>query len=460
MRVPTSRHFQERKVGTVLAWYNNKWAYQLLTKDEHQNYIQNFMASTTSFDKTGVRNYALVTAAYWGFTVTDGALRMLVLLYFHTLGYSPFEVAMLFLFYEIFGIVTNLFGGWIGSQLGVKLTLYGGIALQIGALLMMTPVNEAWALALAIPYVMAAQAVSGIAKDLTKMSSKSAIRLVIPQEAQSSLFKWVAILTGSKNALKGVGFFLGSVLLAVFGYVNALLIMAGGLFLILLSSRWLPSGMGKIKAKIKFRQLFSKSREINILSAARFFLFGARDVWFVVGLPVFLYSQLNWTFEQVGGFLAIWVIGYGIVQSLAPTLLKRFGSGNPPQASTIRFWTGFLTAMPVAIALSLQAGLPPGRTIVIGLMAFGIVFAFNSAVHSYLVLAYTEGDKVALNVGFYYMANSGGRLAGTVLSGVIFQLYGLVGCLWISAIFVLLAELITLKLSNPKSERAIAQKVQ
>jgi len=460
MRIPTSRHFQERKVGTVLAWYNNKWAYQLLTKDEHQNYIQNFMASTTSFDKTGVRNYALVTAAYWGFTVTDGALRMLVLLYFHTLGYSPFEVAMLFLFYEIFGIVTNLFGGWIGSQLGVKLTLYGGIALQIGALLMMTPVNEAWALALAIPYVMAAQAVSGIAKDLTKMSSKSAIRLVIPQEAQSSLFKWVAILTGSKNALKGVGFFLGSVLLAVFGYVNALLIMAGGLFLILLSSRWLPSGMGKIKAKIKFRQLFSKSREINILSAARFFLFGARDVWFVVGLPVFLYSQLNWTFEQVGGFLAIWVIGYGIVQSLAPTLLKRFGSGNPPQASTIRFWTGFLTAMPVAIALSLQAGLPPGRTIVIGLMAFGIVFAFNSAVHSYLVLAYTEGDKVALNVGFYYMANSGGRLAGTVLSGVIFQLYGLVGCLWISAIFVLLAELITLKLSNPKSERAIAQKVQ
>ena len=460
MRIPTSRYFQERKVGTVLAWYNNKWAYKLLTKDEHQNYIQNFMASTTSFDKTGVRNYALVTAAYWGFTVTDGALRMLVLLYFHTLGYSPFEVAMLFLFYEIFGIVTNLFGGWIGSQLGVKLTLYGGIALQIGALLMMTPVNEAWALALAIPYVMAAQAVSGIAKDLTKMSSKSAIRLVIPQEAQSSLFKWVAILTGSKNALKGVGFFLGSVLLAVFGYVNALLIMAGGLFLILLSSRWLPSGMGKIKAKIKFRQLFSKSREINTLSAARFFLFGARDVWFVVGLPVFLYSQLNWTFEQVGGFLAIWVIGYGIVQSLAPTLLKRFGSGNPPQASTIRFWTGFLTAMPVAIALSLQAGLPPGRTIVIGLMAFGVVFAFNSAVHSYLVLAYTEGDKVALNVGFYYMANSGGRLAGTVLSGVIFQLYGLVGCLWISAIFVLLAELITLKLSNPKSERAIAQKVQ
>jgi MFS family permease len=416
------------------------------------------MDSSPTFDRTGVRNYALVTAAYWGFTVTDGALRMLVLLYFHTLGYTPLEVAMLFLFYEIFGIVTNLLGGWMGSQFGVKLTLYGGIALQIGALLMMTPVNESWSLVVAIPYVMLAQAMSGIAKDLTKMSSKSAIRLVIPQSAQSSLFKWVAILTGSKNALKGVGFFVGSVLLAGFGYRNALLIMAGSLLLVLLSSRWLPSGMGKIKAKVKFRQLFSKSREINILSAARFFLFGARDVWFVVALPVFLYSQLSWTFEQVGGFLAIWVIGYGIVQSMAPTLLKQFGSGKPPQASTIRFWTGFLTAMPAAIALALQTGQPPGQTIVIGLMAFGIVFAFNSAVHSYLVLAYTEDDQVALNVGFYYMANSGGRLAGTVLSGLIFQFYGLAGCLWTSAIFVLLAELITLQLPSPKPGREIVWK--
>jgi Major Facilitator Superfamily len=416
------------------------------------------MDSSPTFNKTGIRHYALVTAAYWGFTVTDGALRMLVLLYFHTLGYTPLEVAMLFLFYEIFGIVTNLLGGWIGAQFGVKLTLYGGIALQVVALLLMTPVNASWPLALAIPYVMMAQALSGVAKDLTKMSSKSAIRLVIPQSAQSSLFKWVAVLTGSKNALKGVGFFVGSVLLAAFGYVNALLLMAGSLVLILLSSRWLPAGMGKIKAKVKFRQLFSKSREINILSAARFFLFGARDVWFVVGLPVFLYSELGWTFEQVGGFLAFWVIGYGIVQSLAPTILQRWGSGQPPTANTIRFWTGCLTAMPVAIALALQSGYPPGQTIVIGLMAFGIVFAFNSAVHSYLVLAFTADDQVALNVGFYYMANSGGRLAGTVLSGLIFQFFGLVGCLWTSAVFVLLAELITLKLPNPNPGQEIAWK--
>jgi predicted MFS family arabinose efflux permease len=408
------------------------------------------MDSSPTIDRAGIRNYAIVTVAYWGFTITDGALRMLVLLYFHTLGYTPLEVAMLFLFYEIFGIITNLFGGWIGSRFGVKLTLYSGIALQIGALLMLTPVNETWALAVAVPYVMVAQAFSGIAKDLTKMSSKSAIRLVIPQNAQSALFKWVAILTGSKNALKGVGFFLGSLLLAVFGYVNALLIMAVGLMAVLVSGLWLPSGMGKVKTKVKFSQLFSKTREINILSAARFFLFGARDVWFVVGLPVFLYSVLNWSFEQVGGFLAIWVIGYGMVQSLAPTLLRRFGSGRPPQASTIRFWTGLLTAIPASIAIALQLGRPPGQTIVVGLMMFGVVFAFNSAVHSYLVLAYTEDDKVALNVGFYYMANSGGRLVGTVLSGLIFQMYGLVGCLWTSAVFVLLAALITLKLPNPK----------
>ena len=414
------------------------------------------MDSSPVIEKVGIRNYAIVTAAYWGFTITDGALRMLVLLYFHTLGYTPLEVAMLFLFYEIFGIITNLFGGWIGSRFGVKLTLYSGIALQILALLLLTPVNDTWTLALAVPYVMVAQAFSGIAKDLTKMSSKSAIRLVIPQNAQSSLFKWVAILTGSKNALKGVGFFLGSLLLAAFSYVNALLIMAVGLMVVLVSGLWLPSGMGKVKAKVEFSQLFSKTKEINILSAARFFLFGARDVWFVVALPVFLYGVLNWSFEQVGGFLAIWVIGYGIVQSLAPTLLRRFGSGQPPQAGTIRFWTGFLTAIPASIALALQLGRPPGQTIVLGLMVFGIVFAFNSSVHSYLVLAYTEDEKVALNVGFYYMANSGGRLAGTVLSGLIFQIYGLVGCLWTSAIFVLLAELITLKLPNPKPIKELA----
>ncbi len=411
-----------------------------------------------SVSTANVKNYALVTLAYWGFTITDGALRLLVLLYFNNIGYTPIQIASLFLFYEIFGVVTNFLGGWIGSQLGLKVTLYSGIGLQVLALVMLSFLNPDWPQWLAVGYVMVAQAFSGVAKDLTKMSSKSAIRLVVPQESQSSLFKWVAVLTGSKNALKGIGFFVGAALLASVGFVGALRIMAGCLFLLMFTGLSLPQGMGKIKAKVKFTQLFSKSPEINILSAARFFLFGSRDVWFVVGLPVFLRSGLGWSFYQVGGFLACWVIGYGIVQFSAPAILQRFGSGQPPQAKTIQFWTLTLTGVPAAIAIALQSGAPPNGVIVVGLAVFGLVFAFNSAVHSYLVLAFTDDDQVALNVGFYYMANSGGRLAGTVLSGLVYQFFGLVGCLWVSTALVLAASAISTKLPNPQPSKAIAWK--
>lgn len=416
------------------------------------------MSAATTASKANLKNYMLVTLAYWGFTLTDGALRMLVLLYFNEIGYTPLQIAFLFLFYEVFGIVTNFLGGWIGSQVGLKFTLYAGIGLQVFSLLMLSFLNRDWAQWGAIAYVMTAQAFSGIAKDLTKMSSKSAIRLVVPQDAQSSLFKWVAVLTGSKNALKGVGFFMGAALLATVGFGNALWMMAAGLGLIMLTGFFLPKGMGKIKAKVKFTQLFSKSPEINILSAARFFLFGSRDVWFVVGLPVFLRSVLGWSFFEAGGFLACWVIGYGAVQFLAPTLLSRFNGGHPPQSKTIQFWTFTLTAVPAAIAIALQSGLPANLVVIVGLAVFGIVFAFNSAVHSYLVLAFTDDDKVALNVGFYYMANSGGRLIGTVLSGLVYQLTGLVGCLWVSTLFVLAAGVISLKLPDPQPAKAIAWK--
>ncbi|MBD2727779.1 organoarsenical effux MFS transporter ArsJ [Nostoc sp. FACHB-892] len=412
------------------------------------------MASTTA-SSANFKNYILVTLAYWGFTITDGALRMLVLLYFNNIGYTPLQIASLFLFYEVFGVITNFLGGWIGSQLGLKVTLYTGIGLQVFSMVMLSWLNPGWAQWIAVGYVMVAQAFSGIAKDLTKMSSKSAIRLVVPQDAQSSLFKWVAVLTGSKNALKGVGFFVGSALLASVGFINSLWIMAAGLFLIMFTGLLLPKGMGKIKKKVKFSQLFSKSQEINILSAARFFLFGSRDVWFVVALPVFLREILGWSFYQVGGFLACWVIGYGLVQFLAPILIQRFGSGHPPQSKTIQFWTFTLTVVPAAIALALQLGVRADIAIVGGLLIFGVVFAFNSAVHSYLVLAFTDDDKVALNVGFYYMANSGGRLIGTVLSGLIYQLSGLVGCLWTSMFFVLAAALISLKLPDPEPSKAI-----
>ncbi len=409
---------------------------------------------------TSLRNYALVTAAYWGFTLTDGALRMLVLLHFNLLGFSPFNIAMLFLFYEVFGVVTNFLGGWIGSTFGLRLTLYGGIALQIIGLLVLGVLNFDWPIWGQVLYVMAAQALAGIAKDLTKMSSKSAIRLVVPKEADSRLFCWVAMLTGSKNALKGVGFFLGAFLLQQFsaaygdeimGFRMANFVQAGMLAVIFVSGALLPAGMGKVKAKKTFKQLFSKSKEINILSAARFFLFGSRDIWFVVALPVYLREGLNWSFMQVGTYMACWVVGYGVVQFLAPQLLRSNRPGYAPKARTIQVWTLVLTVVPALIAMSFWLPLRPDWIITGGLIVFGVVFAFNSAVHSYLVLAYTEDDDVALNVGFYYMANSGGRLIGTVLSGLVFQFLGLVGCLWFSTIFVLAAGLISLKLPDPRN---------
>ena len=393
---------------------------------------------------TGLRHYLVVTAGYWAFTLTDGAIRMLVVLYFHQLGYSPFEVAMLFLFYEAFGVVTNLTGGWLGARIGLNLTMHLGMAMQVVALALLT-VPDTW---LTVPYVMAAQALSGIAKDLNKMSAKASIKTLVPQSgADTRLFKWIAVLTGSKNALKGAGFFLGGALLQWIGFRGALMLMAGGLLLALLVTFvLLPHGLGKSKAKPKFTQVFSKSPAINWLSAARFFLFGSRDVWFVVGLPVFLYSVSGWSFTEVGGFLALWVIGYGVVQASAPKLIARSHHGGGPDGRTAQVWALVLTAFPASMALAMGQGFDPETVLVVGLIAFGVVFAINSAVHSYLVVAWSEHDKVSMNVGFYYMANAGGRLTGTVLSGWVYQTHGLTGCLWWSAAFVLLAWLLSAKL--------------
>lgn len=387
------------------------------------------------------RSYALVTGSYWGFTLTDGALRMLVLLHFHTLGYSAVQLAFLFLLYEFCGIVTNLFGGWIGSRIGLKITLFAGLALQIVALVMLSFVQPGWAMALSVAYVMVAQALSGVAKDLTKMSSKSAVKLLVAPDGSSAsdserqLFKWVAILTGSKNALKGAGFFLGGLLLATLGFAESLWAMSGGLFLILLGGLLgLRQDLGKSRAKVKFKQLFSKSREINLLSAARFFLFGARDIWFVVGLPVFLKDVLGWSFTAVGGFLAAWVIGYGGMQALAPRFVRKAGAEAGSRATMI--WGILLIAITAALAAAVQFDYHTGVSVVVGLALFGAVFAVNSSLHSYLILAYTDSDQVALNVGFYYMANACGRLVGTLLSGLLYVQTGLSGCLWTSSLFV------------------------
>ena len=402
-----------------------------------------------------LRNYASVTAAYWVFTLTDGALRMLVVLYFHQLGYSPLQVASLFLFYEFFGVVTNLLGGWVGSRLGLNFTLWAGLGLQVLALGMLALLSPGWPVAASVAYVMAAQALSGIAKDLTKMSSKSAIKLLVPEDASGTLFKWVAVLTGSKNALKGVGFFLGAALLSLLGFRAAVLAMAVAIALALLGARLALTGdLGRAKAKVKFTQLFSKTPAVNILSAARFFLFGARDVWFVVALPVFLAAELGWDFWLVGGFLAAWVIGYGFVQAAAPRLLRGGASAAAePDGRTATRLAALLATIPAAIAAALAGGLAPAPTIVIGLIAFAVVFAVNSAVHSYLILAYTDSDKVALNVGFYYMANAGGRLIGTILSGLVYQVAGIVGCLVVSTLFVVITGAISLALPSEMAPR-------
>lgn len=393
-----------------------------------------------------LRNYVLVTAAYWVETLADGATRMLVLFYFYDLGYSPFTIASLFIFYEIFGVVTNLFGGWIAARSGLRTTLYMGLGTQVFATAMVGLAPHAW---LVVPYVMVSQSFSGIAKDLTKMSSKSAVKLVVPEGDEGSLYRWVAVLTGSKNALKGVGFFIGVAMLTVTSFQTSMLILAGTVLSTLLVVSALMHGhLGRPDAKAKFKHMFSNNRAVNVLAAARIFLFSSRDVWFVVGLPVYLETVLDWSFLAAGGFLAIWVVGYGIVQATAPRLVRgrRAAGGGEPDGRTAT-WLAFVLAMfPAAIALGLTLGVDPTLVLVLGLVAFGVVFALNSAVHSFLILAYSENDKAAMNVGFYYMANAGGRLAGTVLSGLLYQWGGLEACLWVSTACVLAAAALSLLL--------------
>jgi len=389
-----------------------------------------------------VRQYLIVTGNYWAFTLTDGALRMLVVLHFHDLGYSPLEIALLFLFYEFFGVVTNLVGGWLGAHIGLNRTMNIGLLMQVVALTMLL-VPATW---LTVPWVMAAQALSGIAKDLNKMSAKSAIKLLVPKESMGTLYRWVALLTGSKNALKGAGFFLGGALLALLGFRTTVASMAAGLTVVwLLSLLALRGELGAAKQKPKFTQIFSRSGPINYLSAARLCLFGARDVWLVVALPVYLSAALSWDHWQVGSFLALWIIGYGVVQSLAPLLTSR-QRNRVPDGQTAFAWGLPLIAIPALIALAITLDWQANTVLVAGLMLFGMLFAINSSLHSYLIVSYAREDGVSLDVGFYYMANAMGRLLGTVLSGWLFQISGLAACLWVSALLIAAATITSLRL--------------
>ena len=367
---------------------------------------------------------------------------MLVVLHFYQLGYSPLQIALLFVFYEIFGVITNLVGGWLGAQLGLNKTMNIGLALQVIALAMLLiPVNL-----LAIPWVMAAQALSGVAKDLNKMSAKSAIKLLVPASDQGTLYKWVALLTGSKNALKGAGFFLGGAMLTLFGFTGAIATMAVVLALVwIFSLVLLEKDLGKAKNKPPFSAIFSKSRTINFLSAARLFLFGARDVWFVVALPVFLASHLGWDHWSISSFIGFWIIGYGIVQSIAP-IITRTQSGKLPDGKTALSWALVLALIPALIALALMNDFNPTGSLMAGLTVFGVLFAINSSLHSYLIVSYANEDGVSLDIGFYYMANAMGRLIGTVLSGWLFQVAELEACLWVSSAFIAIAALMSLAL--------------
>ncbi len=397
-----------------------------------------------------VRQYMIVTGNYWAFTLTDGALRMLVVLHFHQLGYSPLQIAMLFLFYEFFGVVTNLVGGWLGARLGLNKTMNIGLFLQIVALGMLLVPTAL----LTVPLVMSAQAISGIAKDLNKMSAKSAIKNLVSKNEEGKLYRWVALLTGSKNTLKGVGFFMGGLLLALFGFQGAILLMALMLLAVwIISLMKLKQDLGRSKAKPKFSQTFSKSAAINYLSAARMFLFGARDVWFVVALPVYLSSQMNWSHTFVGSFLALWIIGYGVIQTLAPKITGS-KTGNVPTGSTAFSWALVLAVIPALIASALYFNVSPQIALLGGLLLFGVIFAINSSLHSFLIVHMATDDGVSLDVGFYYMANAMGRLIGTVLSGWVYQAHDLEMCLLVSAVFVIIAAILSLLIPKPDSVQA------
>ena len=390
---------------------------------------------------SALRAYAAVTAAYWAFMLSDGALRMLVLLHFNGLGFSPVQLAWLFLLYEVAGIVTNLSAGWIAARFGLTATLYAGLGIQIVALAALAQLDPTWTVAASVAFVMAVQGASGVAKDLSKMASKSAVKVLAPK-ADGGLFRWVALLTGSKNAVKGLGFFMGAALLGLVGFVPAVWAMAGVLAVILTAVMlFMPAGLPAGKKEAKFSQVWSKDAHINRLSLARMFLFGARDVWFVVGIPIYFQSVLSdgtpegarAAFFLIGGFMALWIIAYGAVQASAPRLLRAALRPESEIVGQAIRWAGLLVPIPLSLAaLAFLAGAPAAwltGSLVAGLLLFGFVFAINSAVHSYLILAFTSDARVTMDVGFYYMSNAAGRLLGTLLSGLSYQIGGVPLCL-------------------------------
>ena len=418
------------------------------------------MTTELSSSSKGFVAYLAVTAAYWSFMLTDGALRMLVLLHFHTLGFSPIQLAYLFVLYEVAGMATNLSGGWVAARFGLTSTLFVGLGLQVLALCALTQLDPDWTINLSVVFVMLVQGASGVAKDLTKMSSKSAVKLLAPKE-EGRLFRWVALLTGSKNVVKGCGFLLGAGLLASVGFLWSIIGMASVLGLIFVTLLlFMPPGLPKGRKKTKFSEVFSKSHNVNWLSAARIFLFGARDVWFVVGIPIYFYAVLSdgtvtgnyEAFFLIGTFMSFWIILYGVVQAMVPKLLRADSRSEQDLVGATRNW-GLILFLILMILASTSFFLQENslwltQVLVAGLAIFGAIFAVNSSLHSYLILAFTQSERVTMDVGFYYMANAAGRLLGTLLSGWTYQIGGLVGCLTTATLMVGVSVLAAIRLKS------------
>ena len=383
--------------------------------------------------------FLLVSLCYQGFTLSDGALRMLVLLHLNQQGRTPWALLLVLLPYEIAGVFTNLLGGWLGARHGLKLPLLLGLVLQSLACLAL-----GLAVAPSLAFVMLTQVASGIAKDLAKTAAKSYVR-ALPAGADDRLFARVGWLTGSKNVTKGLGFFVGGALLTAVGFQVTNLALAAALLAIALLAIWLlPNPPGKPRARIA--RVADHGPPVRWLALARLFLFAARDAWFAIAVPLYLATSLQWPSAWIGTFLSVWVIGYGLVQAATPLWWPA-----PSTASGVRrtrVTTALLVVPLLATSAALWAGLAGGPALVLGLCAFGAVFAVTSSLHSWLVLAIARGDDVVERVGFYYAANSAGRLLGTVLSGALFALgtgaeAGLLACLLAATTLTLLATLAT-----------------
>ena len=393
--------------------------------------------------RRSLSQYLTVTGTYWGFTLSDGALRILVLFHFFKLGYSPFTLALLFLMYEVAGIIANLGGGWLATRFGIPRMLLLGIAMQILGLMFLSYLDPTFGPVLSVIWVVVAQGIAGLAKDITKTASKSAIKVVKIDEDEG-LFRWVAWFTGSKNAMKGVGFFLGGVMLTTIGFRGGLWLMAGllGLLAVLVVFT-LPSKLGAGVASRTIKELFSKSSAVNTIALARIFLFGARDTWFVVALPVFLYGN-GWSFWEVGGFLALWTMLYGLVQGMAPAIMRTTTATPVSWNNTVGWAVALALALiGILVCMIVKMGVP---VLITGLLVFGVFFAVNSSLHSFLIVAYAGSKKAAEDIGFYYAANAAGRLAGTFLSGFLYYQGGLLACLSGSALFLVITALMVARL--------------